>query len=538
MTPEQAYQTVQQTLYVLAPEILLVAVAIVMMTASPFVKVARKHWCALAAAALAAAVMVLSATRHVDPDVYAASAINDAFSFYVRLFVLLSGFIMLGLAHREPPEGRAAEFFGSFLMLEAGTMLTASSNDLILLFVGLELVSIPTYLWLYLSRRSAATREATTKYFFLSIFASALTLYGMTFLYGAAGTTNLKALGALTASSIPYFPNMSLGILAVVFVMGGLCFRIAAVPLHFYAPDVYQASPLPVTAMLSWVPKVVGSAAMIRVLTAVLASRQMGDPLVHKVVILCWIIAVATMTLGNMVGLLQTDLKRLLAYSSIAHAGYIMVGITAAFAGGEKGIAFYHGVEAVLFYLVAYAFMTLGAFGLIQALQTRDGRPATSIYDLSGAGWSNRIPAFGLTICLLSLLGFPPMAGFLGKFQIFSAAFAAVEGPEAFSLQLLAVIGMLNAAVGAFYYLRIIVLMYLGEPAEPLTAVGGWPVALATATCAVMSILVTIASEPISRACHEAAVASNARPAAAIELPPPGTATAAVAPPAIRVARD
>lgn len=519
MTPEYAYQTVQQTLYVLAPEILLVAVAVVMMTASPFLRVSRKGWCAVAAAASAAGIFVLMATRHVDPDVYVGSAINDAMSFYVRLFVLLTGFILLGLSHREPTDDRSAEFFGSFLMIQAGAMLTASSNDLILLFVGLELVSIPTYLLLYLTRRTAGTQEAATKYFFLSIFSSALMLYGMTFLYGLAGTTNLKALAALASSTIPYFPNLSLGILAVVFLMAGLCFRVAAVPLHFYAPDVYQASPLPIAALLAWIPKVVGFVAMVRALTAILAARPLSDPLVHKVVLLCWIIAAATMTLGNTVALLQSNLKRLLAYSSIAHAGYLMVGITAAFAGGDRATAFYPGVEGVLFYLAAYAFMTLGAFGVILALRKQDGRPAATIEDLAGLGWSNPVPAFAMTICLLSLMGFPPLAGFFGKLQIFASAFSAASGEEAGSLQLLAIVGMLNAAVGAFYYLRIIVLMYFGTPAEPLVATGGWPVALATGACASFSLLIGISPETLSRPCHEAAVAANTRPSAAVELP-------------------
>ncbi|WP_337177452.1 NADH-quinone oxidoreductase subunit N [Paludisphaera sp.] len=537
MTPEYAYQTVQKTLYVLSPEILLLAAAIVMITASPFVRVARQRWCAIAAAALAGGILALIATRDVVPDAYAAVVVNDAMSFYVRLFVLLSGFIVLGIAHREPPEGRAAEFFGSFLMIQAGTMITASANDLIVLFVGLELVSIPTYLWLYLSRRTAATQEAATKYFFLSIFSSALLLYGLTFLYGLAGTTNLKALGALASSSIPYFPSLSLGVLAVVFILAGLCFRLAAVPLHFYAPDVYQASPLPVAAMLAWIPKVVGVLAIIRALTAVLASRELGDPLINKVVLLCWIVAAATMTLGNVMGLLQRDLKRLLAYSSIAHAGYMMVAITAAFAsGGARGNAFYHGIEAALYYLAAYAFMTLGTFGLILALRKADGKPAATIEDLSGVGWTNRIPALGLTICLLALLGFPPLSGFMGKFQIFASAFSAVEGPEATSLRLLAVVGMLNAAIGAFYYLRIIVLMYFGKSEEPLTATGGWPVALATGACAVLTLVIGIAPESISRACREAAASANVLPDAAVDAPP--AVAGAVAAPATAIISD
>lgn len=526
MTLQLAYRTVQETLLVLSPEILLLAAAVVMMTAAPFLRVTRRGWAGASAVALVASLLALLASRDVHPDVYAGAALNDALSFYVRLFVLLTGLVLLGLAHREPADDRAAEFFGSFLMIQAGTMLVAASNDLILMFVGLELVSIPTYLLLYLTRRTAVTQEATTKYFFLSIFASALLLYGMTFLYGLSGTTNLKTLATLT--SLPYIPQVSLGLLAVVFLMAGLCFRVAAVPLHFYAPDVYQGSPVVIAALLSWIPKVVGFVAMIRALVSVLAFKGMDDTLVHKTVLLCWIIALATMTLGNAVALLQSDLKRLFAYSSIAHAGYLMVGVTAAFAGGAGGAALYYGVEAILFYLAAYAFMTLGAFGVILALRKADGAQVETIDDLAGLGWSRPIVALGMTLCLLSLSGIPPLVGFFGKLQIFASAFAASSGPDARSLQLLAILGVLNAAVGAFYYLRIIVLMYFKTPTETVQVVGGWPVALATGACASLSMLSGLYTAPISRACREAAVAAYQRPvvveseapAVVAELPP------------------
>ena len=515
MTPEFAYRTVQQTLLVLTPEILLLAVAIAMMTASPFLRAARARWCAVAALALGGSLLALLAGRDVAPDVYAGGVVNDALSFYARLFILLTGFVFLGLAHEEPSDERAPEFFGAFLMIQAGTMLVSASNDLILLFIGLELVSIPTYLLLYLSRRTASTQEAATKYFFLSVFASALLLYGLTFLYGLTGTTNLKALSILT--TLPYVPQVSLGLVAIVFVMAGLCFRVAAVPLHFYAPDVYQGSPVVIAAFLAWIPKAVGFLAMIRLLTAVFAFRGLEDPLVHKAVLLCWIIALATMTLGNSVALLQTNLKRLFAYSSIAHAGYMMVGVTAAFAGGANASTLYYGVEGVLFYLVAYAFMTLGAFGVFLALRKADGRGVATIDDLSGLGWTHPLLAFGLTLCLLSLTGFPFLAGFVGKFQLFASALSATSGEGGGALTLLAVLGMLNAAVGAFYYLRIIVLMYLGQAAEPLTRGGGWPVALATGTCAALSFILGLYPDPVARACREAAIAANVRTAPVAE---------------------
>ncbi|WP_165074237.1 NADH-quinone oxidoreductase subunit N [Paludisphaera rhizosphaerae] len=528
MTPELAYETVKQTLQVLSPEILLLLVAMAMMTAAPFVRVSRNGWCGAAAAGLVVSLLALFASSDVHPDPFVGSVVNDAMSFYVRLFVILTGFVLLGLAHREPPEDRSAEFFGSLLMIQAGAMLVGVSNDLILLFVGLELVSIPTYLLLYLSRRTASTQEAATKYFFLSIFASGLLLYGMTFLYGLTGTTNLKALAVLT--DLPYVPHLWVGLVAVVFMIAGLSFRVAAVPLHFYAPDVYQGSPIVIAALLSWIPKAVGFLAMIRALTSVLAFKGMEDELVHKTVLLCWIIAAATMTLGNAVALLQTDLKRLLAYSSIAHAGYLMVGITAAFAGGARASAMYNGVEGILFYLAAYALMTLGAFGVILALRKADGRPITTIDELSGLGWTRPVVALGMTICLLSLLGFPFFAGFWGKFQIFAAALSASTGDDARPMQALAVIGMLNAAVGAYYYLRIVVLMFFGESREPLSLGGGWPVAVATGACAVLSLLFGLYPAPISRLCHEAAVAANTRP-----VVEPAVAGAQVAPTGVAV---
>ena len=200
---------------------------------------------------------------------------------------------MLALAHDEPADDTAGEFFGAFLMINAGAMLVAAANELVFLFVGLELVSIPTYLLLYLSRRTSTTQEAATKYFFLSIFSSGLLLYGLAFLYGVTGVSNLKALATLSWF-LPSIPHPQLGLIAIVFVMAGLCFRVAAVPFHFYAPDVYQGSPTVLAALLSWVPKAVGFLAMVRALTAVFSVKGPDDPLVQKAVMICWVIAAAT----------------------------------------------------------------------------------------------------------------------------------------------------------------------------------------------------------------------------------------------------
>ncbi|QEH33754.1 NADH-quinone oxidoreductase subunit N [Aquisphaera giovannonii] len=508
MNPELAYETVTQTLKILAPELVLLAVSIAMMTLSPFVQLTRQAWCAVAAGGLVASLVALLLVAGIRPDPYSAIALNDSLGFYGRLVAILTGLVLLGLAHREPPHDRSAEFFGAFLMIDAGAMIVSTANELVFLFVGLELVSIPTYLLLYLSRRSTTTQETATKYFYLSIFSSGLLLFGLAYLYGMTGVSNLKAVAELSWKLS--VPNPQLGLIAVVFVVAGLSFRVAAVPFHFYAPDVYQGSPTVIAALLSWVPKGVGFVAMVRVLTSVFAVKGPLDPLVEKAVLLCWFIAAATMIVGNTMALLQNDLKRLLAYSSIAHAGYLMIGATVAFSNGPNGGGAYYGSEGIFFYLVAYALMTLGAFGTILALRTPT-RPVETVEDLDGLSATQPLPALGLAICLLSLSGIPPLLGFLGKFTIFASAFAANTDQGFGMLVGLAILGVLNSAVGAYYYLRIVVGMYLKPSRQKVEATGGWPVAAAVGACVTLTLVLGFYPLPIARASREAAVAAVGR---------------------------
>jgi NADH-quinone oxidoreductase subunit N len=513
MNPPSALAVAQQTAQILIPEFLLLFTAMGMMTASAFVKRPRREWCAASAIAMAVALLVLIAQAAIQTDLYSAVALNDDLSYFARILLLITGLIVLGLAHEEPSDERAGEFFGALLMINAGAMLVAAANELVFLFVGLELVSMPTYLLLYLARRNRATQEAATKYFFLSIFASGLLLYGLTFLYGTTGISNLKALAYLTSRSpgIPQLqdiPQLQLGSLALVFVLAGLCFRVAAVPMHFYAPDVYQGSSIVIAAFLSWVPKVVGFLAIIRTLIAVVSLGN--EALVQKAILLAWIIAAATMIWGNFVALLQEDLKRLLAYSSIAHAGYLMVGVAAAFAN-DRGGGVYYGSESIFFYLVVYGFMNLGAFGVISALKI-NGRVVEKVDDLAGLAWSKPLPALCLSICLLSLSGIPPLAGFWGKFEIFAAALAAQRRDETGSFLLLAIIGMLSAAVGAYYYLRLVVVMYFRPAGEPIEVRGGWPVTLAWAACTSLTVVLGLYSTPLAEAAQAAAQAAMSCP--------------------------
>ena len=500
---------IQQTLWVLLPEFLLILTATAMMTAGAFVRLPRRSWAIASAVAFVAALVALVALRHTTTDPYSAVALNDPLSGYARLTFILTGLILLGLAHDQVDDARAAEFFGSLLLIHAGAMLVAAANEMVFLFAGLELVSIPTYLLLYLPRRNATTQEAATKYFFLSIFSSALLLFGLAYLYGLTGVTNLRALAYLLHHLPPaeYYPTF--GLLGVLFVMAGLGFRVAAVPFHFYAPDVYQGSPTVVAALLAWVPKAIGFVAMIRVLTAVVGGV---GPIGAQATILAWIIAAATMILGNAVALIQTDLKRLLAYSSIAHAGYLMIGVTAAFRDRiDPDLAFLGG-QGILFYLLTYALMTIGAFGIIIALNGPGQPPVETVEDLSGLIWTRPVLATAMAVCLFSLAGVPPLAGFLGKFWIFAAALAAdnPEGPPI--LRWLAILGVLNAAIGAYYYLRIVVVMVF-RPATTTASAKAlapvpWPTALAIGTCASLSLLLLPIARPVLSASHASAVAA------------------------------
>jgi NADH-quinone oxidoreductase subunit N len=507
-----AIESARQTLLILLPEFLILVSAIAMMTAGAFVRLPRRAWSIASAVTLLVALLALVLLRDQLTDPYGSVALNDAMSGYGRLVFLLTGFIVLAMAHDQVDDARAPEFFGSLLLINAGAMLVTAANELVFLFVGLELVSIPTYLLLYLSRRNTMTQEAATKYFFLSIFSSGLLLFGFAYLYGMLGISNLKALAFLAQESnpLPNAPHPTLGLIALVFIMAGLGFRVAAVPFHFYAPDVYQGSPTILAALLAWVPKGIGFVAILRTLTAVLPTNDSPpNNLTQQAAVLSWIIAAVTMTLGNTVALAQTNLKRLFAYSSIAHAGYLMVGVTVAFRNGPSTSGITLGSESVLFYLVTYALMTLGAFAVIIGLSTPE-RPVETVDDLAGLAKSRPFYAFAMAICLFSLAGIPPLAGFIGKFNLFVAAFAASTDTDARMYQALAVIGVINSAIGAYYYLKIVVAMYYRDPVgEPLAPRITWPTATAIGACATLTVVLGLWAQPIysaSRASAESLV--------------------------------
>ena len=332
----------------------------------------------------------------------------------------------------------SGEFYILVLFAAAGMVIMAGANDLIVVFLGLETMSLALYVLAGFFRTEIQAGEASMKYFLLGAFASGFFLYGIALIYGATASTNLDKIGAAVKGGAGRDPLLLIGF---ALLLVGFGFKISAVPFHMWTADVYEGAPTSVTAFIATGSKAAAFAALLRLL---LESLR---PLQGEWTWLFWVLAVLSMTLGNVVAIAQQNLKRLLAYSSIAHVGYMLVGIVAG--GGLGG-------GSVLFYLLVYTFTTAGAFGIILLLE-RSGEEAVGIGDTAGLATRHPLAALALALFLLSLVGIPPTAGFVGKFYLFGAAVRS-------GYVWLAVIGVLNSAAAAYYYLRIIVNMYMREP--------------------------------------------------------------------------
>jgi NADH-quinone oxidoreductase subunit N len=355
------------------------------------------------------------------------------------------------------------EFYSLLLTAVMGMIVMAASNDLITIFLGLELMSLSLYVMVGFRRNQLESNEAALKYFLLGAFASAFLLYGIALLYGATGSTNLQRIGEFLGDT-PLGRNpllLSGGLL----VLTGFLFKVAAVPFHMWTPDAYQGAPTSVTGFMSAGAKAAGFAALLRILLRALPTLQ------HDWQPLLSVVAMLTMTVGNVTALLQNNVKRMLAYSSIAHAGYLLVALAA---GGPEGSA------AAVFYLAVYSSMNLGAFALLTMLGRGSNEPML-VSDLAGLGFRQPLAGLALTLFMVSLGGIPPTAGFMGKVVVFGAAVkAGLVWP-------LVVVGVLNSVVSVFYYLRITVALYMREPE-------GEPVALSINAPAVLALLITAAA--------------------------------------------
>lgn len=410
--------------------------------------------------------------------------------YYVRLGGLGVGVMVLLCNMHVPVATERSEYFSMILLSLLGLMLTAAANDLIVLFFAIELVSVPTYVLVSLSRQDKRASEAGVKYFFLGAMAAALMVYGFSFLYGALGghtlmisTGGREAMSTVAAATSPTSTFIVIGLLLS---FAGVFFKLAAVPFHMYAPDVYQGAASPVTGLLGFLPKFAGLLAAVKLLSVF--QWQVAP----QVLWLLWIVAALTMTVGNALALLQTNVKRILAYSSIAHSGYMLIGLLVGPALMDNAGPMRDGVAAMLFYMVVYGAMNLGAFAVLSSL-ARKGEGVEQLRDIEGLSTRHPALALAMAVCCFSLMGFPPTAGLLGKVYIFSSAFSVGDAhPFGGPLVVLAIIGVLNSAVGAAYYLRIIAACYTKAPVEETERSGGMALRWGVALCSLAMIVLFI----------------------------------------------
>ena len=450
----------------------------------------RKATPGVAIATLVVSAIVLLSVGTVDKTHFMGLGVYSA---YLKFAVLAMGVLLMFVAtgtvdglkqitNAEAREGKAfepgddykAEFFAFMLFSLTGVMMTAGASELVWLFLALELSSLPTYVMIATSRdrNGGLAQESAIKYFFLGALSVAIFLYGFTLIYGATGVTEFKEIAAYVSAN-GASPMMVLGVMLAVV---GICFKIAAVPMHFYTADVYQGAATPVTAFLAFVPKAAGVIALIALLGLPLSDAHgtSGLPsLPEPIVYLVAIIAALTMTVGNVLGLVQKNLKRVLAYSSIAHSGYMLVGILVGpilamslmEANPDADTSLSNGTAAVLFYLIAYGLSTIGAFAVIGCLTRKDGGDVETYDDLAGLRTRHPFQAGVLLVSVVSLVGLPPLVGFLGKLYLIGSAYAAGTTDSGYAglFQGLVVLMIINSAMSAGYYLRIVGVAFFGE---------------------------------------------------------------------------
>lgn len=423
----------------------------------------------------------------------------------------------------DPLRLTSGEFYSFFLFSLTGLMLTASADTLIWLFLALELTSLPTYVMVTISTARSKSREAGVKYFFLGALGAAIFLYGFTLIYGGTGSVHLTEIQRNITTQMAGGGLNPITLAGLLLAITGIGFKIAAVPMHYYTADVYQGAATSVTAMLAFVPKTAGFLALMLLCSAVgwhygLGGEGLPDP----IRLLLWVMAVMSMTLGNVLALLQTSMKRMLAYSSIAHSGYMLVGIIA----GPGDTFTQSGLSAVLFYLLAYGVMNTGAFAVIASLERSPQRTHTgelsydeadSVEAIRGLARTRPLLGWSLVICALSLLGFPLTVGFFGKLPLFTAGISAGE------IGLVVILGI-NSAIAAFYYLRLVAYPLFDEAGDEAGAFNLTPMRTRPAVGALGAagvVLMTIFAGPVARLAHDAVDPENDAVAKASSLREP-----------------
>jgi len=433
--------------YYILPELVLTAGALVLLVADVLMPRNHRALAVVGVAALLATLGTVVMFKGTRLEVAHGLIAVDGFALFFKVVFIVAAImtVLMSIRYLEIEGASPGEYYFLILCATLGMMIMASGIDLITVFIGLETMAVSFYILAGFIKPNQRSNEAAVKYFLLGAFSLGILLYGMSLMYGLSGTTNLRVMSAIFNGQ-ERDPRL---VLAVILVVAGMGFKIAAVPFHMWAPDVYEGAPTPVTAFLSVGSKAASFAMLLRIFVEGLPAMSDDWRLLFEV------LAIVTMTVGNLAALTQSNLKRMLAYSSIAHAGYLMIGIVAGTA---------RGVTAMLIYLLVYSFMQLGAFAVL-ILMRRQDVVGDELKDFSGLHFRNPMAAFAMLFFMLSLGGIPPTAGFMGKFWLFSAA---IESGYVW----LAVIGVLNSAISLYYYLRIVVFMYLKQEtsgSEPVT---------------------------------------------------------------------
>ncbi len=422
--------------YYLLPEIVLTAGALLVLVADVLLPRGSRLLPWLTIVVLGATAAALLPFTHEHRAIASGLIAIDQFALFFKVVVLAAAAmtVMMSVGYLETEGASPGEYYFLILCSTLGMMIMAGGIDLITIFIGLETMAVSFYILAGFIKPNQRSNEAAVKYFLLGAFSLGILLYGMSLMYGLSGTTNLRAMATIFSGQ-ERDPRL---LLAVILVVAGVGFKIAAVPFHMWAPDVYEGAPTPVTAFLSVGSKAASFAMLLRIFLEGLPGMDADWRLLFAA------LSVVTMTVGNLAALTQSNLKRMLAYSSIAHAGYLLMGVVA---GSSRG------VTAMLIYLMTYAFMQLGAFAVVIMLRRKDVI-GDELKDMSGLYQRQPFAAFAMLLFMLSLGGIPPTAGFMGKFWLFGAA---VES----GYMWLAVVGVLNSAVSLYYYIRVVVFMYL-----------------------------------------------------------------------------
>jgi NADH-quinone oxidoreductase subunit N len=445
---------------------------------------------------------VLITGRASHPPAAGSGLFYGSLATFVRIAALELGVLLVLVNWSAGREEERGEFLALLLFALTGLLLVAPADNLWLLFLAVELVSIPTYVLVVLSRSNAAALEAGTKYFYLGALSAAVLAYGLSFLYGVSGTASLAATtqAVIHALREPGSLQGGLAMVGIVLSLAGLLFKIAAVPLHFYVADVYQGASSPVAGLLGFVPKLAGLIAIFKIV----ALTGFWDTENRTIFWLLWLLAVASMTVGNVLALRQTNIKRLLAYSGVAHAGYMLVGVLAGPLAGKAlatdGVSILgNGPAAVLFYIVIYGLANLGAFAVLGLLRTRGG-PCETLRDV--AGLLRREPGLALLLALamFTLMGLPPTPGFWGKLALFGSALTASRLTGDTWLIVLVIIAVLNSALAAAYYLRVIAAVLLYENEQPAYAVPREAQSIGALLCGFLILIFTFYPSGLMRA--------------------------------------